>query len=302
MANLRIHEVVRDFHIRAFRRRNDRADLIADLAERSLKTFQFRSPHKPLYVESLQTTFRLLVLADRYKDALELREDLHGVLYEAAIELYHEEKWVEAEQYFRQVVAGDPRDLDARGYHARSLARIGRIDEARHILDEALEEHPNDRQLLRARARIENIAGDPGHARSYSNRALSESGMNLMELVEVGISAAKQEDWESAERILRQAIDFGEQTLLVYGFYWRALEKLGDRARALEYLELALRLDPTDPDVLFDRVRLLERAGRKEEALAATEAMLEIVPSHGGAQHAHSRLAREVSGAPPEDD
>jgi tetratricopeptide (TPR) repeat protein len=94
---------------------------------------------------------------------------------------------------------------------------------------------------------------------------------------------------------------------------WRALGalryQLGDLERALPALEVALRLRPDVPGLELMRARALARLGRKKEAAAAFERVLELEPEASGvrtelaevwmALEAPEKAVEALNGLPP---
>jgi hypothetical protein len=87
---LRVHPLVRDFYLRSLRRREDHIGVLSDLADRSLAHLKTLHPQGGTYVGALLATFRLLGLSYRLNEALSLRRDLLGVVYDSGVQLYHQ--------------------------------------------------------------------------------------------------------------------------------------------------------------------------------------------------------------------
>ncbi len=126
---------------------------------------------------------------------------------------------------------------------AEALSALGRRDEAIALLEQRLEEHPNDADLLAARARQALTRGDQDDAERLLRRAVAadalhgESSLTLATLLEdTGRSA---EAAQVLEDLLR--IDPGNPGALAA----LGRVRLADPERARPYLEEAVRLNPS---------------------------------------------------------
>jgi len=127
---------------------------------------------------------------------------------------------------------------------------LGQPERALEVLETILAQEPTRRTSILAMQRCAVRAGD--------HRRLSQALVAESEITE---------DLALRRRLLLRAAD-------VTG------ERMGDRDRALEFVDRALAVLPTDPDALRARFRLLVRAGRNEDAKQALIGLIRRDPSN----------------------
>lgn len=277
---LRLHPLVREFFTRQFDRRPNREQLLDDLATRSKRFLDHLPVRSSAYVDGLTTTFRLLALASRLDEALTLRRDLTGVLFEAATQMYQNRKYDEALKYFRAVRENEPQHLDALLYEARCLAYKGRIDEAREMVDSELQKNPNSPKVLRVRGRIEFQARNWERALSYYQRGLNLRPSNSNLLVDIAQVRVRMEDWSQARSLLSELIDRGHDTPYSLGLYAEVLEHFDDLEVAEDTMRRAVRQEPSNPGFHHRLGRIAMRRGDRTMALEEFKATLELDPTY----------------------
>lgn len=277
---LQLHPLVNEFFAKGFRRRSDvrtHLSILADLSAGYLKTL---TPGGPLWTESLMMSFRLMVTAGRIEDALRLRRDLHGVMYESAVHLYQERQYDEAYRYFDQVIAADPSDLEAKLFLARCLAHLERVDEARQLLDELAQDDPHNHRVLRVFGRVEYIARSWQRAVYYYQKALHESPTYRPLLVDIAQAKIRLEDWEGARVVLKQALDLGNVTPWGLNLYSQVLEHDGQLEDARRFIEIAIQNEPTNAGFFHRLGRIAQELGNRKDALLAFRQALRLDPNY----------------------
>jgi len=122
---------------------------------------------------------------------------------------------VEAIELFKQVVAKNPNDTEARLWVARLDLRIGNVDDAEATCRAVLREHPAD------------VDAKIGLANALMRKGTSAEALTIL-------LAAEHDAGENADYFAALA---------------RAYRRTGDDRRALEYFSRATALSPDDPDV-----------------------------------------------------
>jgi tetratricopeptide (TPR) repeat protein len=107
---------------------------------------------------------------------------------------------------------------------------------------------------------------DPRAARAAYRRALDLDPEMSDAYVNLGRLMHQLGDLENAAQLYRQAIERSDDAVAHYDLAL-VLEDRQDFAGALDHYHHAVRLDPNFADAHFNLGRLLERAGRSEEAL-----------------------------------
>ena len=94
--------------------------------------------------------------------------------------------------------------------------------------------------------------------------------------------AELQRDWPTAEALAQAQFATNANDVLWLGMYARLLGNAGLFAASLDYHNLTRKLDPFDPNATEKAGDMLLALGRKDEALAAYERCLELVPARIG--------------------
>ena len=276
---LRVHALVRDFYLRALRRRGDFRDRIADLANRSQSAFLATETGARVRVDALLATFRLLSWSGRLNEALELHRTAFGTLLQTAIELYDERRYEDALHYFEAVIESTEDDRRARLYLARTLAHLRRTDEARSVMSELLAREPQDVELLRMAGRVEFILRKWERALEYYEHARELRPRWLPVLRDLGQVNIRLERWEAAREDLRLAMSLAEPGIYVQLYYSQVLEHFGELDDARAAAESATRGDPDNPASHHRLGRVLLAQEEYHGARRAFERALELNPT-----------------------
>lgn len=82
-------------------------------------------------------------------------------------------------------------------------------------------------------------------------------------------------DFDAAREVYAEALDMHTDSSLSQGMLGTVLAKAGDQEEALATIDEALRIRPDRPELLLNRVIVLVRLGRIDEAIADSEKMLD---------------------------
>jgi tetratricopeptide (TPR) repeat protein len=277
---LRLHPLVSDFFSRSFRRRDDSRQRLSDLADRSRAFLQQTHPSTEIRVETLLSTFRLLGQALRLNEALALRSDLIGTLFETAKQLYRNRDYADAVRYTDEVLKTVPDSVDALLLKARCFAYLGRLPEARDIAEKVLEAQPNDAWVLRVRGRIEFIAREWQAAETFFLQGLrirKRSPQLLLDLCDVRI---RRGDWTGARAAINEATALGEGSGFAANLHSQILEHFGDYEAAANMMQRALRRDPRNATYHHRLGRISELRGDKSAARSRYARAVELDPRH----------------------
>lgn len=271
-----MHPLVRDYFLDYFRQHRT-PEAINDLASRSLRFLDSLSrPYTAVFVDAAFAAFRLLGLALRLRDAMELRRNLVGPIYEAGIELYRQGRWEEALRCFETVLDWRADDENAQLYLARCYARVDNIEEARDMIERLLANSPGDKQILRVAGRVEYIARNWHAAMEYYRRAIDWArpyGPALQDFAQALLRLGRTPE---AEENLRAVIKNGEADAFTFGFMSEALAAHGNMSGALEFAALARQYDPTNAQFTERYAELLHSSGQTEAAARELEQALRL--------------------------
>jgi tetratricopeptide (TPR) repeat protein len=272
----RLHPLVRDYFLDYFRQHRTQ-EAMSDLASRSLRFLDsLPRPYTAVFVDAAFSAFRLLGLAMRLRDAMELRRNLVGPIYAAGVELYREGRWEEALRCFETVLDWRGDDEGAQLYLARCYARVDRLEEAREMIERLLADKPGDRQALRVAGRIEYIARNWHAAMEYYRRAVDWSrpyGPAVQDFAQALLRLGRTPE---AEENLRAVIKSGEADAFTFGFMSEALVAHGNLSGALEFASLARQYEPTNAQFTERYAELLRSSGQVEVAARELEQALHL--------------------------
>jgi protein O-mannosyl-transferase len=158
-----------------------------------------------------------------------------------AFVLVNEGRAEEALPLFRRVEELEPDSWAAPHGEASALAALGRYEEAIPFFETAIARAPMIPQLRQALAATYEELGD----------------------------------FAKAREVYQEALALFPESALSHGMVGTVLLKAGSDEEALRHLDDALRTRPDQPQLRLNRVIVLARLGRVEEAVAESERMLE---------------------------
>lgn len=274
---LQLHALVRDHFMRSFRRDPEFQEKVSDLADRAKSLLETTPVGTIVYVDALVMTFKLLGWSMRLEEALKIRRNLYGTLMETAVELYHQRRYREARRYFELVIESTDSNARARLFLARTLAYLGEIEDARHVVEGVIAERPTDHHAWRVRGRVEFIARDFTAAIAFYERANELKPGVPAVLRDLGQARMRVGDWHGARAALERAVqgrrDPDPWILFQYSL---VLEHFGEYEEALVTIEQAIRRDPSDVGFHHRRGRIAEELGDLATAKREYETCLRL--------------------------
>ena len=168
---------------------------------------------------------------------------------------------------------------EARALAAEQLARKGDSKRAYAVVSEALGHHPENVDLLIARATVHERAADPERARAAFAEALEGHSSSSELLYALGAFEDRQKNRDRAIGLMTRILEMEPENVsamnfIAYSFVDRGVEL--DRAERL--LTRALELAPADGYILDSYGWLLFRRKRYQEAEAVLERARRLVP------------------------
>ncbi|MDX1632857.1 MAG: tetratricopeptide repeat protein, partial [Thermoanaerobaculia bacterium] len=185
--------------------------------------------------------------------------------------------------------------LPGRIDRAETLRRAGRLEEGMRILREALRDHPGNVTVLNNLARSHLDRGELDEAREVLQRALEAGGGWETRTVLASLELERDRPDRALEEAER-AVEAAPQMALPYSLRAQALVALGRYEEAATNMEEVLRREVRDPRAYVALGVLYEGLGRWIEAFRlyhrAAERWPDLVPAQIGLADAASRLGR----------
>ncbi len=183
------------------------------------------------------------------KRALELDPNSAEAHSSRGLTLSHQHRYDEAEKEFHEAIRLDPTFYEAPYFFGRTLQSQGKLHEAAEMYERAVSIRPDEYQTL-----------------SYLAMAFQSLG-DRERMIETSARMVK-----AAERAI--VINPGDSRALYLGAI--NLERLGESARAQEWADRALRLDPSHPVMLYNLACFHSVAGRVDIAIDHVEGALDL--------------------------
>jgi protein O-GlcNAc transferase len=171
-------------------------------------------------------------------------------------------------------------DVMNRLREAIHLHRQGRLDDARRLYREVLDQVPEQPDALHFLGVLEGQEGRPREALRLMDRAIAVNPRNPAFLYNRANLLRDTGRLHEAVAGYDAVLSLKADNSAALGNRGAALHQLGRYADALESYDRALAFRPGDCDALANRAQTLISLGRPEEALASCEAALAAAPDH----------------------
>ena len=160
---------------------------------------------------------------------------------------------------------------------ASALAVLGRQKEALALVESRLAKHPDDPELLLARASFHLAAGETGAAERLLARAVEVDALNLGARLALAAVLENRGNGDDAAALLEayMRIDPGNADVLLR----LGTLRLADPGKARVYLEEAVRLDPASALALATLGACQIRLGDHEQAVSTLRRSLVLAPA-----------------------
>jgi choline-sulfatase len=230
----------------------------------------------------------LNLAAEAFARALELDPDRPGVRQNYGKLLRELDRLPESEQQLRLALAqAGEDDIRTSVSLAETLLAEGKTDEARRSIDGVLAREPNHPEALTAKGHLLLAEGRPADAVTYLERATGGSEAEpFIELAEAALGAG---DRARARNAIDEALRRSPGHPWALAVAARALALDGQAAAAREYLHRALAAGPRRPGVWRSLAAAFDAAGDGVEAARCRER----AASFGGT---NARASMEASG------
>jgi predicted O-linked N-acetylglucosamine transferase (SPINDLY family) len=180
------------------------------------------------------------------KNAISLSPKDPTVMSALATSLYQLQRYREAADWYRAASVLAPDDFDILSGLAAALASTGDTDDALALYDQLLAQRPTDPTCLINRGNAYQVIKKHSHAiHDY-----------------------------------RSALITSPDDALAHSYLARSLKELGNFREALEHLEFAKHLEPTNISFRFSAAQLQLECGLKDSGIAELKAILDLDPQN----------------------
>lgn len=231
-----------------------------DKAEKILKKVvdlnpEFAMAHKDLGV--LYLSKRLFDYAeDEFNQALKIAPDNFDILFEYANYLHATTDFAKADEYYQKALKINPDDPDALGFSALNKIQLNELDEAYKQITHAIEHNPNNSFMYFIAGKIK-----------FIQKIYEDAKMYFVKSYE-----------------LEKTYDCEHMLGLCY-------YELGDYEQANGIFKHMLEKNPLNINLLLNSAHCYEKLGKKDEALAVLDKIVDTFPECEEAQE----MIREIS-------
>lgn len=231
-----------------------------DKAEKILKKVvdlnpEFAMAHKDLGV--LYLSKRLFDYAeDEFNQALKIAPDNFDILFEYANYLHATTDFAKADEYYQKALKINPDDPDALGFSALNKIQLNELDEAYKQITHAIEHNPNNSFMYFIAGKIK-----------FIQKMYEDAKMYFVKSYE-----------------LEKTYDCEHMLGLCY-------YELGDYEQANGIFKHMLEKNPLNINLLLNSAHCYEKLGKKDEALAVLDKIVDTFPECEEAQE----MIREIS-------
>jgi arylsulfatase A-like enzyme/Flp pilus assembly protein TadD len=150
-----------------------------------------------------------------------------------------------AERRFRQALACDPKRVDALERLSALVLARGDAEEARSLLERAVDLAPGDVALRVRLGALLDDAGELDGARREFRAALERDPHAPGAATGLGVLALKRREWDDAEGWFSKAVETDPEDAVAWANLGAVALHRGDRKAAATHLERALAIDPS---------------------------------------------------------
>jgi tetratricopeptide (TPR) repeat protein len=199
-------------------------------------------------------------------------------------------RWTEAATMWSEVAARAPRSTMYRTRQASALVNGGDLDGGRRLLTELTTQTPTDATAWFLLAEVERQAGRADAAEAAARRLIALAADDARGPLALAGAQSARGDYKGAVATLEPRVTAAADTDVSSGLYARlasematAMEKSGDRARAVGLLERARVRDPENESIRFSLAGLYERDKQFDRAERLVRELVEREPRNADA-------------------
>ena len=222
----------------------------------------------------------LAAAEELYRAAIASKPDFVPALYNYGLLLLACQRIPEAERAFREALGRSPECLDCLVQLGVTRAQQGRYEDARVLLDKALDTDPNHAVALHHRNMLALTTGDHCGAEALFRRRMHRYGENPSLLIGLGIAIQEQGRLTEAEEIFRRTADTYSVHADVGHYIFQNLVAQQREREAEAYIQSAIADHPQGHSLRYHLGTLLFKQGRYLETLEVLLKSFNWKPDH----------------------
>lgn len=188
-----------------------------------------------------------------------------------------QQRSTDAERVYKRILAAQPDNEDAMTGLAIVYADLGNNQEASSLLSKVAEKNPNLRTLTALASTYEQMKDYKQAAATYGRALeLNKENPDLKRAYAQSLFVA--EDYPKAQSVFEELLTADSNDLLALLRLSQIYRQQRNFDKAAEYARRARQLDPTNLEVRFNEVSLLEAQGKTSEAIATLKELLDGMP------------------------
>lgn len=203
-----------------------------------------------------------------------------------------------AKAAFDELKRRDPRSVRAVEGHADIALAASDREGAVKLLLQAAELDPQSPRYFARAGQIEMDAGNTDRAIELLNQALEIDPGYPLAFAILGAMYLGKEDYQSAEKIYRDAADYADDDAEAQASYGGILGVLKDWSKCAERYARAAALEPTNAKYRLDQARCLQRLGQPADALAVLDEAVRLAPLDAAIRMAMGDAYRDLGRKP----
>jgi len=206
-----------------------------------------------------------------WKRAIELSPDYFPALFNLGLMYSRQKRFAEAEPLLNRAAHASPGDFNAWYIWGSALSQLGRTDDALRAWREALKLQPRNQRLMQVMSVEYSKGRYLGEAATLAGRVLELNGSDLNAMLLAIKAYQVAGDDAAAAAVARRAVERFPDSARANFEHAYHLQKDGKIADAEQYLQRAMKLDPTYEEPFFFYGNLLVDQDRSAEAIPFLE-------------------------------
>jgi protein O-GlcNAc transferase len=197
---------------------------------------------------------------------------------ETALQKYQQGQLTEAGSMYRQILAQDPKNLDALRMSSIMAEQQGELPQAMDFARQLIALKPRSVEYYLHLANLLMSANEPDEATAWLEKGLKLDRRNVDVHLLLGDAAQQKREYEGALKHYQKALQVDRSIPDVYNNMANTHLALGNLEAAMELYRKAISLNPNYTEAYFNLGNALRQFGNLPEAIAAYQKAMELSP------------------------